>query len=245
MCNARASLTEPTDNALAQAAWASKRAGLGEIDETLLLAPHVSEAQAFTAHNQGKWSDVLFYARIWTEDEPFSARPRQLASATASSLLDQFPLAEQIAIEGLSTNPGHPGLINNIAFALASQDKSSEALAQIDKVDRAQITRTDAICLIATAGLAYFRAGNIEEGRKHYESAIHAATVDKNKGLRLLAMLYLNRERVFAKDPKGFKEFATVVDEAKKVPTGSLAAIAEHLEAEVLNFTVQESQRLL
>lgn len=238
------SLTKPTDNALAQAAWASKRAGLSEIDETLLLAPHVSEAQAITAHNRGKWNDVLHYARIWTEDEPFSARPRQLASATASSLLDQFSIAEQIAIEGLVTNPGHPGLINNIAFALASQGRASEAMAQLEKLDKSQMTRTDSICLIATAGLALFRAGNIEDGRKHYEAAIHAAAVDKNQNLRILATLYYNRERIFVKDPKALKEFSCAVEEAKKIPNASLSGVAEHLAAEVTEFAVRESQRL-
>ncbi len=65
-------------------------------------------------------------------------------------------------------------------------------------------------CLVATAGLAYYRLGNPVEGRKHYDLAIEAATRQNIQVLRATARLYLARERCFSRqiqmDLKNFRK---------------------------------------
>lgn len=235
------SLKEPTENALAQIVWASKRTGLGEVNPSLLQAAHASEAKAFNAFNHGQWSDVVCHANMWAEDEAFSARPRALASAVESSLLDHPKQGEVIAQAGLTTNPGHPGLINNVAFALIEQGNPEQAIKVIDQVETEQITVVDRICLLATAGLAYFRLGNPDQGTKYYDLAIEGATRQKNDVLKVLAKLYLARERVFRRDPSGLKEFRIAHDEAKKHQNTYLPDIAAHLAKKIINVELAQT----
>jgi Flp pilus assembly protein TadD len=73
------------------------------------------------------WDQALVATRRWFEDEPFSARPAMLGSAIAASAMDDFFEAASIARRGLVSNPDDPGLINNLAFALACDGNLLEA----------------------------------------------------------------------------------------------------------------------
>ncbi len=88
-----ASLKDPTDNSLAQAVWASKRTGLGEVKINLLHGANVSEAKTFQAFNHAEWNDVIINANTWAQSEGFSGSPyRVLASSVAASLLGDLNL---------------------------------------------------------------------------------------------------------------------------------------------------------
>lgn len=233
----KASLVEPTDNALAQIIWASKRTGLGNIVEPkLLVAPQVSEARAIDAFNQFQWEDTVRYAESWAEDEAFSARPRLLASAISTTFLNDGERGEKIAREGLTTNPGHPGLINNIAFALIESGRSEQALSELDQVDSALVTPQEAISLMATTGLASFRLGKIEEGREHYIRAIEAARHYNNVALKILAQLYLGREEIRSGVKDGPRRFAAAKADAVKLQATNLPAVADRLDRELLEW---------
>jgi Tfp pilus assembly protein PilF len=231
----RASLEEPTDNALAQIVWASKRTGLGNIVEPeLLVAPQVSEARAINAFNQFQWKDTVSYAENWADDEAFSARPRLLGSAISTTFLNDGERGERIARDGLATNPGHPGLINNIAFALIESGRPQQALLEFERVDKRLVTPQEAICLMATAGLASFRLGKIEEGREYYERAIQTATLHDKIALKIIARLYLAREEIRSGLEEGIRKFAAAKADAEKLQTTNLPAVADHLERELL-----------
>lgn len=234
-----ASLEAPTDNSLAQVVWASKRTGLGEVNPKLLTLPHTSEAKTFDAHNHRCWSDVVAHARNWVADEPFSARPRQLASAVAASLLDNPALSEQIAHDGLATNPGNPGLINNVAFALVEQGKCNEALDFIAQADRQNITPVELICLTATSGLALFRSGDPTEGASCTKPLSRPAAREKDETLKTLARLYYARERVFQGEPDGLKEFRKAHEDAKKLQRTSVPDVAENLAKQIMDHEVR------
>src|SRR5204863_3436705 len=79
----RHSLKNPTENALAQAVWASKRTGLGQVNVTILENAHANEALTLNEFNQGNWQKVIVQAGKWAQDEGFSARPPLLSSFTA------------------------------------------------------------------------------------------------------------------------------------------------------------------
>jgi tetratricopeptide (TPR) repeat protein len=228
-------LAAPTDNVLAQVVWASRRTGLGEIDAQLLQMPKASEANAFDADNHAQWADVVGHALTWANDEAFSSRPRLLASATAASLLDRPELGEQIAKDGLSTDPTNPGLINNAAFAMIMQGKVTDAVLLLNKASKREFGSQDMICLLATTGLAYYRSGNAIEGRRHYELAIDAATRAHANLLRVRAKLYLGRELVLQGDPEGLAAFREAAEEAQKFKNTNLPHLAKHLEKNVID----------
>lgn len=153
--------------------------------------PNFNEPHALDSFNRSDWQATVNYAEAWAQDESFSARPRLLASAISTTFLSDPLRSEKIARDGLGTNPGHPGLINNIAFALIAQGKPVEALQTVNNIDRALVTPNEAICLMATVGQAYFRLGEQEKGRQFYNEAMHVAFRHRKEPLRSLARLYL------------------------------------------------------
>jgi tetratricopeptide (TPR) repeat protein len=225
----RLAIREPNENALAQVIWAGKRTGFSEIGEGLLEVANASEAQTLDALNNSQWAELIEHALKWTNDEAFSSRPRLLASSVASSLLDLHAEGVKIAREGLSTNPGHPGLINNIAFSLALQGRAEEALTTLNQISKELVTPDDVICLTATIGLAYFRVSNREEGTRYYEIAIDAARRQGNTDLQALAKLYFARELRLIGDSNGLALLKEAHAQAKTSRAPMLTAIADKI----------------
>jgi len=123
---------------------------------------------------------------------------------------------------------------------LIEQNKAEEAIKMLNQVDKRRLMPVEAICLIATAGLASFRTGDAVEGRKHYEAAIEAANRHKKQALKVLAKLYLARELVLQKDPNGFKEFRKAHEEAKKLQSINLPYIADHIAKKVMDAELRQ-----
>jgi tetratricopeptide (TPR) repeat protein len=223
------SLRVPTQNALAQAVWASKRAGLDAINPELLVKAQASEAITLDLFNRGVWQDVITGAAKWSKEEGFSPRPHILASSVSASLLDRPDQAESIATKGLETNPRNPILLNNKAFAQILQGKITEANKTLSEVDLENTHLRDKICLLATTGLAFFRSGKSEEGRQCYQKAINLANAPEDVGLKTLASLYLAREEVLQGNKEGFKDFKRAYQTAEKLKQTNIPAIAERL----------------
>ena len=229
----RASLFNPTQNALAQAVWANKKAGLDAINPELLVQAHASEAITLDYFNRGAWQEVLIGAEKWAEEESFSPRPHGLASSVASSLLDRPDQAEKIADKGLEANPTNPVLLNNKAFAQIIQGKVTEAITTLKKVDLHTANRFSHICILATTGLAAFRLGEHAEGRRYYQTAISMADAPEDFGLKTLASLYLAREEVALGNKEGFADFKRAFKAAEKLQNTNIPAIAEHLAFDI------------
>ena len=229
----RESLRQPTGNALAQVVWASRRTRMEGIKTEVLEKANASEALTWNNFHQGNWRMLIVEAEKWAQEEGFSAGPLLLSSATAASFLDEPILAEEIARRGLVTNPGHPALVNNVAFALVLQGKPAEGLAAIEEANRKALTTPETVCLLATAGMAHFRLGNASEGRKKYEESIEKAKGPENEALRIVSTLYLAHERVLRGDKEGFKDFKRVYVAASKFQQSHVSALAEHLAKDV------------
>lgn len=238
-----AALDAPTDNSLAQVVWAGKKTGLGMISERYFSIPHSHEAQTFQAQNLGNWSSLVASASDWARDEFFSARPRLLASSTATSLLNDPNLGEQIARIGLETNPKHPGLINNLAFSLCHSGKAEEALQCIKTVDDSNCSPVDKICLRATEGLAQFRIGNPLEGNRLYQEAIHTASEHDLEDMKTLATLYLSRERILGGDAGARQQFLEAAEKVSKSKNPRLTAITALLSKEIIDKSFDTASR--
>jgi tetratricopeptide (TPR) repeat protein len=225
----KVSLKDPTENSLAQAAWASKRLGWEDSGTGFLEQAHATEAITWDDFHHGRWENVVRRADEWAKEEMFSARPRLLASSTAATFLDRPDLGEEIARNGLLANPGHATLVNNLAFALILQGKPQEAFPLIQQAFKHQLKREDAICLLATAGLAYFRLGNEVDGKAYYQRALDYAQGPDDEVLKIAASLYLGRELSIRGDKVGLKLFKESYDKAQKLQRTHMPALAEQL----------------
>lgn len=188
------SLEDPTENALAQAIWASNEIGSAGFAFRDLELEHAFEAKALDSRNKGDWVLSVKHCSRWMDEEAFSSRPYSIASAIYSSLLAQPQEAEVVARRGLKTNPAHPGLLNNIAFALVEQGRPGDAVVELNKADPSQADDRAKACIVATMGLIEFRLGNFTRGRELYEKTIAYANRIDAPELRATAQLYLARE---------------------------------------------------
>jgi Tfp pilus assembly protein PilF len=193
----RQSLTDPTDNAVAQAAWAARRIeGLG-VPSAVIEKPHTFEARAWSLFSDRDWRGGMAACDEWLADEPFSSRPAMAGSYYALVAVADYTSAERFAREGLVSNPGNPGLLNNLAVALADQgqlDEAEEALARIRRAPEV----TDRIVITATYGLIQFRRRNFAVGRALYQRAIELARRSDEEYMRILAIAHLAREEFIA-----------------------------------------------
>jgi tetratricopeptide (TPR) repeat protein len=188
------SLTRPTENTLAQVVWAANMVGLSKLPFDQFKVPNAFEAQALDARSKSDWKNAIIHCDKWATAESFSSRPYSIASSIATSLLGEHADAELIAKMGLMTNPAHPGLLNNIAFAQAEQGKPNEAAETLNRVDLKKANTIGRICLLATSGLISFKLGKPEDGRASYEAAISLAHRLGMLEIKATAQMYLARE---------------------------------------------------
>jgi len=235
------SLYRPTQNALAQAVWATKLAGLADINPELLLRAKASEAITLDYYNRGAWKELIEAADKWAKEEGFSARPFGIASSIASSLLEKAQLGEEIADNGLKINPGNSVLLNNKAFAQALQNKVDSATKTLLEVDLESVNPQSKVCLLATTGLVCFRSGKGAEGRLLYEKAISSTN---DPVLKTLASLYLASEDAALGNKAAFAEFKKAFIAAQKLKTTNIPAIAEHIAPRIQHMAAQHGIQL-
>lgn len=197
----RSSLNAPTENSLAQAEWASDHVSGLQVDLTNSQVPRRFEAEALQHFNFGNYQAALVPALQWLSDQPFSAHAAVFASYISSSLLENYRLSIDFLTTSLISNPGHPALINNLAFALANVGELAGAEERMRSADVAAQNDLNGIALLATRGLVCFRRGLVEEGRQLYYQAIERATKLAVPNYSQMATIYLAREEIRAKTP--------------------------------------------
>ena len=185
----RQSLEDPTENSIAQAAWAARRHRGIDFDHELLNLPNTFEAKAWTFYQQGQWKLAVENCKLWLLDQPFSSRPSIQGSFLAAVALEDYELSEYFAKQGLLANPSDSTLLNNWAFTLINRKDIDQARSALSKVRNAQVSRIDKVILEATRGLLEYRTGNIQLGRELYSNALSMAEkVRGREGSTLLAL---------------------------------------------------------
>jgi tetratricopeptide (TPR) repeat protein len=202
------SLRKPSENAIAQAAWLERNAGI----ETSLSSEEricSAEAGAWYAFRDGDWDQSLDQTRKWWEDQPFSSRPAIHGSHVASTVLEDYELAARFATQGLLANPGDAVLYNNLAFSSAMKGDLAEAVRALQHVDLGSLPPSQKVVMSATWGLVYFRSGNPDLGRRFYQDAISFARL-KGDPKGIIARLYLAQEevRIGSEDSESIKNDA-------------------------------------
>ena len=221
------SLDDPTDNALAQALWASKRLPAFHVDHRHLqttLRPF--EARTLEAYGLGEWRRVLQESWKWLYDQPFSSRPAIFGSFAASVGLEDYEQSERIARVGLSANPNNFMLLNNLAFALAHGPNMGDAKDKFDGIETSRLSDQDRVVWLATKGFLQFRSGSPDAGRSHYRAAIDLAKQIKDDRRRAMALSFLAFEETRAATPDAseFVRAALAACERVRLPEVQLVA---------------------
>jgi tetratricopeptide (TPR) repeat protein len=198
----RRALVSPTENSVAQVEWANRQiGGLEVVGTDLLRVPRSFEVNAYLGLVNGHWESAIAQGLNWLRDQAFSKRPA-IFTSYVSSLVENYARSIEILEASLKVNPRDPMLINNLAFALASDGRINEAVEVLRNADDTKVPGTSAaITLTATHGLVFFRSGFPDRGRELYQLAIEKATKLGDQKYSLLADLYLAREELLAGTP--------------------------------------------
>lgn len=230
----RKALSAPTENSVAQAEWASKHLGSLNVQVNHYNVPRLFEARAWHAYAGQDWAAAYQAASGWLGDQPFSSRPAMVASYVASVLLEDHQKAKELLQRSLIANPSEPGLLNNLAFALASLGQIEEADRTLAGIDFQDLDGTAEVTLLATKGLVRFRQGLVEEGRSLYHDSINRA---KESGLfkyEAIAAINLAREEILASSSEAQTSFDRAI---------TLAARENYPDVQIVRARLQELHR--
>jgi Tfp pilus assembly protein PilF len=221
-------LIDPTDNALAQAEWASAN-GL-TLDPASLDVPRTYEARALRYAHVGDWQAASNAGFDWLADEPFDQGAAQFTSYTASVGAQDWRLAERAARTGLVANPDNYMLRNNLAFALANQGQIDDAANELRQVHTAALDARELAVFEATQGLVRFRQGQVLDGRRSYQESIAALVREKEPDLAALATAFWAREEIMARTESADYAAAAAAEMAKATRAPEAALWVERLE---------------
>lgn len=218
-------LVVPNENSLAQAEWASGEISNLHVNAAEVDVPLNFEARAREYFTAGHFDSALTQATEWFVDQPFSSRPAALASYIGATFFDDHKGAIEIVKKSLAANPGDPVLLNNLAFSLASLDRTAEAENALSDINRSDPDFSD-ITVTATKGLIEYRRGNVALGQEEYLHAIDLAQQAKNLDYLAQAMLYFAREELLSGSLDAEIVFKRAVEASELAPSRSTKQLA-------------------
>lgn len=193
-------LSDPTENAVAQAVWASQGRDWLDIDPDLLEMPESYEARARTLGDAGERAAAIEETWHWMHDEPFAVEAPSFGSYQAA-VGEHYEEGTKIAIAGLTANPDDFTLLNNAAFCFANVGRLAEAEQYFGRIKLSDLTDDDNRAVyFATRGLLSYRSGAVEAGRHEYTKSLRAT---KDHSVRAIAAIMFAREEICARTALG------------------------------------------
>ena len=194
-------LREPNENTLAQMEW------LGRSLREEVTRPQKEiiarfEADAWLRYREGKYNESLETAKQWLHYQPFSSRPAIFASYIASVCLGDYNEAIEILQEARHSSPDSLLLRNNLSFALASLNRTDEAIRITSELEYASMDEGFSYTLSATKGLIHFRKGDVKLARELYKKSINGFKKQKTYKSAALAALFHAREEAILQSRK-------------------------------------------
>ena len=184
------SLKDPTENSIAQAAWAMKHDSGIHVEDRHLEYFNAFEARSRIYYINYEWKKIIEECRNWQSDQPFSSEPSIRGSFISAVALEDYSKSESFANHGLIANPSNFTLLNNLAFALINSGKLDEAMKRLSQIDDRRIAEEERAVLQATRGLLAFRQGNISKGQNLYLDTLSIARRRKERRLTALASVF-------------------------------------------------------
>lgn len=198
----RASLVDPSENAIAQAAWIARTSHILDVPKPILNEGQSWEARAWNCFRAGDWPNTVLFAKWWLNDQPFSSRPAIFGSYVAAICEAKFEESADIARKGLIANPNDFTLINNVSFALAQLNQGEEARKVFVRIVPSTLTPEKRVVWLATRGLLAYRAGKPQEGKSSYLEAIAETERGQDVRRRALALSFLALEELRLSTPE-------------------------------------------
>lgn len=208
------SLKAPTENALAQMKWAEGKIRNGfHLDELISNNRLAYEAAFRTAYTERDMEKALQLAQEWMADEPFAPEP--VANVTyVASLLDDYEMAIRSTERELRLAATREVcILNNRVYALISGGKAftddhasrelSDWISNITRDLRESRIQDvgDQVHALANLGLLFYRAGDMEVGRKFYDQAADLTKTAKARQTEGAVLTYHAREAILSKVP--------------------------------------------
>ena len=233
------SLECPTENSIAQAAWASTRDVGIELHSRYLDYANAFEARSWMYMKRADWDRGVQECWNWMRDQPFSSRPSVHGSYVTAVVLQKYEESESFADVGLTANPSDFVLRNNLAFACANAGKVNKARKVLAKIAPTELGNEQRAVFLATSGLVAFRAGDAERGRRLYADSLRLARkVEKEiPGLYALAATFYAIEEVRAGSPERLE----ALEQAQRALRDVRGPVVEVLEGRLRSIREQSA----
>ena len=190
----RRSLEQPTENSVAQVAWASRRDPSIEVEDRHLNMPNTFEAMSWTCFLKGNWGQVVEQCHGWQSDQSFSSRPMILGSYVSAVALEDYSQSAQFARDGLDVDPDDFVLLNNLAFARINLQELDAAKRSVAMMKKVMDSNSERAIWLATSGLLALRTGEVDAGRRYYLDALEIARKEDSDLLRASALSFFAAE---------------------------------------------------
>ena len=217
----RLSLREPTQNSVAQAAWAERQqSSLSLLDEDLSVPDKYlsSEARFFALMQEQDWEECIRAAWSWLHSEPFSTRPVLFGSQVATIAISDHRTSKQLIETGLRADPDDRRLLLQATYVYGSAGDTENAEKYLGKLRLLNLSSKEKIILTANEGLVAYRRNRVEEARRKYmEATLQAAQVKNEPSFSLNALLHFAREEKTI-DGEYLPYLLPIIDRLKDVP---------------------------
>jgi len=177
-------LLDSSENSFAQSLWYKKNPiPLYKFEKYY----NSNEIQAHRNAKNDNYEESLMYAEGWISDEKFSIRPYRTASHLKGVMLENYDEAFDIMKRGIfnqkiikqkSDKNEEIGYLNDLAYFSLKDDNIKEAEKYVNQltkiVNKKGMIGADEkeYVYLATLGLAAYKIGEIETGRKFYRRSI-------------------------------------------------------------------------
>ena len=224
------SLEQPTENSIAQAAWASRQNNAIQFEDGQLKLCNAFEAETWVHFQKGQWRQAVERCRLWQYDQPFSSRPGVHGSYMSAIALEDYAASARFARQGLRANPSDFMLMNNLAFALinrGSRGDLAEAGQLLSRASYLQLSNQHRLVLQATQGFLAFRTGDVVSGRKLYSDACLQARNMRDDRLLALASVFHAMEEVSQKTSSSESVLSEAFQALQRVPKDPVLKMLE------------------
>ena len=224
------SLEQPTENSIAQAAWASRQNDAIQFDDEHLKLCNAFEAETWICFQKSQWQQAVKQCKLWQYDQPFSSRPGVHGSYMSAIALEDYATSTWFAEQGLRANPSDFMLMNNLAFALINRGDIGdieEAGQVLSRASYLQLSKHSRLVLQATQGFLAFRSGDVVSGRKLYLDARLEARNMKDDRLLALASAFHAMEEVSQKTSDSDSVLSEAFQVLRRVPEDPVLKVLE------------------
>lgn len=186
-------LADPTENALAQVEYVAR---IFEMPIRATQLPTVAPFEARTRSNyrEGDFRHALINSVDWYYFQPFESRSAVFATYIASTCVEEYDVAIEIAKSAMDTSAENFAVLNNLIFALARADRVDEARLLLPRaLAWASDSRLRAV-MSATEGAVWFRAGRWQRGRTLYRKAVEQFREIRDSRAEGIALWFWSQE---------------------------------------------------